>query len=91
MKRIRLLLLSACLCAPYAAMSADTPAVEKQKKSGFYWQTFRFEGLRYVVDPVTQLCFVALAQSSMTLPHAMSSIPCDRLKRRPKWRTIVTW
>jgi hypothetical protein len=90
MKRITLLLLSACLCAPYAAMSTDTPAVEK-RRSGFYWQTFKHEGLRYVVDPVRQLCFVAVAQSSMHLPSAISSIPCGRLKRRPKWRTIITW
>jgi hypothetical protein len=30
-----ILLLSACLCAPYAAMSAGTPEVEK-RISGFY-------------------------------------------------------
>jgi len=90
MKKIIFLLLSACLCVPYAAMSAGAPAVEK-RGSGFYWQTFSREGLRYVVDPVAQLCFVASAQSSMQLPLTISSIPCDRLKRRSKWRAIITW
>jgi len=43
----------------------------------------------YIVDTVTQLCFVTMKRGGLGL--SPSQVPCESLVKRDEWKKFITW
>lgn len=58
---------------------------------GMHWEEYDSTGsteIVYQVDTVAQICFAIYVYS----PGAgVTEISCDKLAKRPEWKTIINW
>ncbi len=74
---------SLILIFPLAALAKPV----KEGRHGIYTQYF--STIHYVVDSITQQCYVLVYEG--TDARGIATIKCENLLKRPEWKPIITW
>ena len=65
------------------------PKIHKLKNSIYYAPFENKMNMTYIVDSLCQICYIKFNASGSG--EGVTTIPCSKLKRRPEWKSIITW